>query len=226
MADGHASLSMLDVITDEYKKAKEHRTSRLMISAELITDKGTLDDIQRFHKDVFSSFSDNESRATGILLTINNVCMVHLVEAPTKVLLALLRALSKEKVMFKNARVCSFSEELPREYRVWAARSTKTAEEEVLPKDWSRVIFGTLKGLLELAREVLPSMSEEKSVEFLATSTTKGVMSRMPSAQRVLSFAHCEDLCSVPEFLDIYDKPIDFTLESEKVWPVEPFLKY
>jgi len=220
-------MSMLDVVMGEYNKAQAFRTSRLMLSAELVQDKASFDDIIKFHEQFVRPGADKDSRATGMLVTINNICMVHLLEAPTKVLVTLLRALSKEKTMFKNMRVCCFVEEIPREYKVWAARATRTADEEVLPKDWVRVIFGTLKGLLELARDANEmKAADEKVVEFLTKTETKPVLSKLPTAQRVMAFSHCEDLCSVEEFLEIYDKPIDFTLESEKVWPVEPFLKY
>jgi hypothetical protein len=48
----------------------------------------------------------------------------------------------------------------------------------------------------------------------------------VPTSERLQAYSSCDELCSVREWLDIFDSPIDFTLESELVWPVEPNLTY
>ncbi len=70
------------------------------------------------------------------------------------------------------------------------------------------------------------AMSDSKAQEYMLFGSTRQFMQRIPSPAQLLLFSTCDDLCSIKEYLEIYDTPIDFTLESEKVWPVEPFLKY
>ena len=229
------------------------------LTSQLGTEKTTLDDLTKYHLEFFKSFPEKENRATGALFMLNNGAAIHLLEAPTKVLFALLRALRKDgsnssggtgsapspPPVLKNARICSFSEEVPREYKVWAARQLKVPDEEEFqpPKDWLKAAFTLLKSFLELGREV-QSMSDEKAVDYLQKNESKQFMARVPSVQHVLAYAQCDEICAIDEFLGIYDKRIDFILgavlslvcqlrcsllfaipESEKVWPVEPFLK-
>lgn len=97
-------------------------------------------------------------------------------------------------------------------------------DEWQLPKDTLKVVFESVKNLLELGRE-LTSMSEEKAIDYIQTSTSRQLTSKLPSSERLCSYLTLNELCSIEEWLEIYDRPVHFTLESEKVWPVEPYLK-
>jgi len=157
--------------------------------------------------------------------------MLCVVESASKTLLTLLRAVRTDSTkLCKWVRVCALSEEVPREFRVFAVRAHRGADEDDFTapnaNDWLRFVFGTLRCLLELGREVA-SMADEKSQEnFLASNKSAQVMTRIPSLARVRSFGSCPDMCSVDEYLETFDTPVDFTLESEKVWPVESPLRF
>jgi len=69
-------------------------------------------------------------------------------------------------------------------------------------------------------------MSEEKALDYLSNNSSKQFLNRLPSAERIVAYSAIDDLSSIDEFLEVYDSPIELTLESEKVWPVEPFLRY
>jgi len=155
--------------------------------------------------------------------------------------------------LLRNSRVLSFVEEVPREYHVWSFRSVRVPPSEEYPagpapnSDKSapnsgllvaipnldredvalQLVFETLRHLLELGRSIAAT-AEEKAVEYLQSSVAKQLLSRLPQQEKLHAFLHQlhEQLPSVTEWLDIYDTPVELTLESEKVWPVEPFLKY
>jgi hypothetical protein len=184
--------------------------------------------------------------------------MLQLVEAPTKVLVTLLRNLAEvsqtsgskaggkgatsflpgaatnQAPLLRTSKVLSFTEEVPREFHIWAWRALRMPADDFmnstlglnLQRDSLKVLFETVKNLLELGRE-LSGMSEEKAIDFIQTSVSRQFTSKLPTSERLQAYIHSiEDLCSIQEWLDIFDTPIEFTLENEKVWPVEPFLKY
>lgn len=220
---------------------------------------------------------------TGALFVLNGGVLLQLVEAPTRVLLDLLRNLAhvsgwaqpnvpggiksamgpaaaaappgsaaallsagaappvqqlipvdaRGLPLLRSSKILSFTEEVPREFHVWAFRSLRVpAQEEFmsgpgahLERDALRLAFDTLRNMLELGRE-LSALTEEKAIDYVQSSVAKQLLSKLPSQEQLQAFIHAvDDLATVPEWLDIYDTPIDFTLENEKVWPVEPFLK-
>jgi len=241
---------------------------------------------------------ENINKLTGVLFVLNANCFIQLVEAPTKILVNLLRNLAQVSgwnnmnpaanaggkgvnmntaatqataavggkallpgqggfsqygyatttgapgsssfipvdprgiPLLKRCAILSFTEEVPREYHIWATRSMRPQPEESselaqkLNKEPLRIMFETLKNMLELGRDLAP-MNEEKAIDFIQTSTSKQLSLKLPSTERLAAFLdRVDELCTITEWLEIYDTPIEFTLENEKVWPVEPFLKY
>jgi len=167
---------------------------------------------------------------TGALLCINRKAVVHVFEAPTPILFDYLRMLKAgaSTNFLKNARICSLTEEIPREFPVWGFRVLSQPEEEfVVPDNWLECIFQTLQGFLELGREVSGKTDPQQAQKYLETGQlSRTVAAQLPHVERIQGFVKCTDLCSVDQYLEIYDTPIEFTLEGELVWPVEPFLRY
>lgn len=218
-------VSLLDVVVQEYLVDKDKRTSRLMLCAEL-PDSNT-EEITRFYNEFSSHHRD--TAFTGVMFILNNQAVLQLVESSTETLNTLLRTLQNppnRKPLFKRCRVCSFTEEMPREFRSWSIRSLRQPNEEMNPlQDWTKVTFDLLRHLLEMGREIV-SMPEEKAIEFITTSQSKQFLARIPSAERVLAVCGQEDIYTIDEYLEAFDAPIDHVLESERVWPVDPFLRY
>jgi hypothetical protein len=48
----------------------------------------------------------------------------------------------------------------------------------------------------------------------------------LPAPESLLSLVSAEDAPTLPEFLDIFDAPVNLDLDSERVWPMPPALKY
>jgi hypothetical protein len=149
-------------------------------------------------------------------------------EASTPVLMAYLRRFSsssKENI-FKNARVCSLTEEVPRAVPLWAFRSIFMQSEQFeQPPEWLTVIFETLQNFIELGRE-LQGMPEAEALSYLTEGQSKALLSRLPPSERVRRHVGVEELMTIDEYLEVFDAPIHFTLEGEQIWPTEPFLKY
>lgn len=86
-------------------------------------------------------------------------------------------------------------------------------------------MFEIYRHFLELGREC-GGMTEEKAAEYLEKSQAKQFIQHIPTAEKITFFGDCDDLCSPQDYINIYETPVDLVLESEKVWPVEPWLKY
>eukprot|EP00823_Brevimastigomonas_motovehiculus_P008328 TRINITY_DN7611_c0_g1_i1.p1 TRINITY_DN7611_c0_g1~~TRINITY_DN7611_c0_g1_i1.p1 ORF type:complete len:299 (-),score=88.79 TRINITY_DN7611_c0_g1_i1:455-1351(-) len=257
------STTLLDVVVDEYSQDRDSRVSRLLITAEV--DPERITDIRKFHEEFFTRYNENNSQnnkknnISGVLFMINNQVLVHLCEAPSKLLFILLRALANVTVetvkdqkdqkasksnifaslsssssssassssvtqpLLRNVRICSFSEEVPREFPRWDVRAVRVQSEEFSrPSDFVQAIWSILKSCLDLGHE-LQQMSEEKAGDYIANNNSRQFLQRIPLPQQIMAHASCDDLCSVSDFLSIYDSPIECTLESEKVWPAENF---
>lgn len=53
------------------------------------------------------------------------------------------------------------------------------------------------------------------------------LLGRLPASTEYISaLCNLEVLMNSDEYLELFDKPSHYVLESERVWPVEPFLKY
>ncbi len=177
----------------------------------------------------FSQEKRSES-VTGYCLILNSSVLLHFIEAPTEIIKEILRVITSQTIegtcLFTQCKICLFSEEVPREFPFWVTRSVKVNPEECEKlTNPAKVCFEVYKPFLELARECA-QMGDEKAFEFLEKSTTKNFLNKLPSAEKLLQFCDCEEIPTPKEWLDIFDSPVDMVLESEKVWPVEPWLKY
>ena len=48
----------------------------------------------------------------------------------------------------------------------------------------------------------------------------------LPSNARIGEFSMCSSICTLAEFVDCFESPIDVTLPSTDVWPVQPVVDY
>jgi len=224
--------SLLDAVISEYDVEKDLRTSRLLLTAEMHEDVRSAERenlLMKFFQD-FIDKHESEGRITGVVFLLNKTGVVMCIEAPTAILLSLLRLCQEgtSTNLFQIARILSVTEEVPREYSAWVVRHIMDfpTGEFAKPREWLGEIFAVLQGFLELAREMV-GMDADAAETYLLTTSTRPFIARIPSIQSIQGYAkHGEDLCSVAEYLEIFDAPVKFTLEGELMWPAEPPLKY
>lgn len=169
---------------------------------------------------------------TGLCLSLNGQALVHVVEGPMSIMKKILRSIAAQQEehgsmsMFQHPKVVSVTEEVFREYSFWVPRKiTVNPEEPERITNAVKSCFDMYRPYLELAREC-GAMNEEKALDLVENGTGKNLMGKVCSAEMVKIICEQKDIPSVKEWLDIFDTPVDLVLESEKVWPVEPWLKY
>lgn len=191
-----------------------------------------VEEVKKFHHD-FLDEHEHDHKISGLVFYIVNdegkTAFLHCFEAPTEVLMQYIKDLKAYKgaqPLLVNPRICSFTEEVPREYSLWGFRVVHMhSDQDDVPEDLAKAVFETLKNYLELGRE-LQAMEDDRAYDYVSTSESRQFLGRVPTVERINAYTKSTDLFSLEEYLELYDKPIDFTLESELVWPVEPFLKY
>lgn len=217
--------SLLDVVIEEYNLEKDKRGSRILITG-LIQGSTTAEHLQQLHDEFMANIK--KDTITGACFLIDDTAFAHVMEASSDTITQYLRLLHANTSMLTNVQICSLSEEIPREFNVWAFRSI-TLEDSGFEKgdmDWLEVIFGALEQFLELGKHC-SQMNQAKAVQFLQVGTDKKTLfARLPTVSQIKSFQKCPDLFGVKEWLELFDVPIEFTLEGEKVWPVDPPLRY
>ncbi len=224
-------MTLLNVFLDHYSVGKDARTSRLFLIAEVDSSYQSIQQIEGFHNEFVSSQNKDEP-VTGALFIINSSVCVHLLEAPSKVLMHLLRTLHESSenpstAVARNIKVVHFTEEVSRQFPIWQLRSVKIVSETdctVSSGAVLKAVFDVMKGILELGREMKSLANSLKAQEHIH-STKNAVMQKIPSSERLRAFCAADELCSLSEYLQIYDAPAEFSPDSEKTWPVEEFIK-
>jgi hypothetical protein len=167
---------------------------------------------------------------TGLLFGINDRAMLHILEGSTDAIMHILRRLNDEdgRALLSTTKICHFSEEIPREFPVYVFRECKVPtgdNESSTPKDFLHAVFTLYRSLLEIAHQQ-QSKSKDQAADYLCNSNVQKYVKLIPTVERIHAFTTCRDMCSINGFLEIFDAPIDLTLENELVFPAEPFLKF
>lgn len=163
---------------------------------------------------------------SGLLLCFQTVCL-HVVEAPTRVLMAALRELnarSPDESLVSEARVVAFTEDVPRRmFDGWrSAYVPGVVGDAIAPDDTEASVelaSATNLALLRLG-EHLGAISDNEADNLMAN--LKGMRpDLLPAAgESLLGFLASDDSPNLDEFMSIYDEPIDVDLDSERVWPL------
>lgn len=163
--------------------------------------------------------------ATGMLLVFQTVC-VHMVEAPTRQLMAAVRGLTStpcEESLLREARIIAFTEDVPsRAFAGWRAAYVSGGIGDAITPDDARAAVdlasSTNLAMLKLGGH-LSTISETDARGLLANLKGKRPDLLPAGGEQLLGLLAGDDAPTLDEFLAIFDEPIDVDLDSEKVWP-------
>ncbi len=156
---------------------------------------------------------------TGFGALCSGTTVLHLVEAPTKTLIKVLRALvdaEGKALIMRGVKILSLTEDMPRMYKEWRFTRCQTDADD--PKDMEvlQLAWGALKQMLQMG------MDNPNS-----TQITEKTMTRyFPSTAKLARVLGSDDLCAPAEYLEIFDAPFDVELDTERVWPMPPLVPY
>jgi len=204
-----------------------------------------------------ASLQETPEAVTGLLLVVNGSAITCVLEAPADVLRALILSLANltasvpaaatpagaaaagvsaaalsaaaaSAAFLANCKVCAFSEEVPREFPVFAVRAVKATSEDFAAAasvNMTKIAFDTYRHLLELGRESA-AQPADKQAEYLERSQARQLLNHVPAADKLAAFGACADMPSPAEWVAIFETPIEVEMDSDLTWPAEPWLKY
>ncbi len=165
-------------------------------------------------------------------MSLSGTALAAVLEAPTNVIRELIRLLAEmeldPKGLLVRPKVCTLTEEVPREFPAFGFRSFKAAQDDFqAPANMVKPVSEMyIKAFLEAGRSTsASSLTEEKAVETLERSQQRN-LHIMPTVEKIVAFQACEDICTPTEWMAIFETPMNLVLESDVEWPVEPWLKY
>jgi len=171
------------------------------------------------HEQFFASFP-NRRDLTGICLVQDNT-LFSILECHVEDMFPILRAVNKMKCI-KSANIIANSEDCPsRLFPEWQHTAVSLEKESEVELDEEFVDSPTC------GYDVYKRMLEfSESLSSAADIATSDKIALLPSAGRVEAYASTGMLSTLQEFLDDFDAPQAYRLESEVVWPMESTVPY
>eukprot|EP01083_Nonionella_stella_P041110 111499_1 len=233
--DSTNNQSLLDVVTEDYNSARQFRCSRVILVASFAPE--ALEEVKEFHN-VFLEKNrrddDIKDSITGGLYIINREVFVHVFESTPKIvqlMLCQLREKVEQEELLVSSRICTMMQEVVREFPFWKMReitSAREADADYGAAELVNTLFDSIKMLIELGRTLKGTQEKEntQAATRLFFSSRRDLLARIPNQDRIEFYLGQEELCSVEEFCELFHDAVEFELESELSWPIEPPLVY
>jgi hypothetical protein len=207
----------------ETKALRESKTSytRVCYVARLSND----DRGARLREDTEKWVRSQGEEVTGLMLVVSNLC-VHLAEGSSEKCFSLLewnKSLRSGSGPYVAFSVLSFTEENPsRLFGYWASKqlNVQGGEEgfgEVAVEEQSWDVYWKMCQIGSRMATVLTSKRAPSGTAL--ESALKSTSMDLVPLPEVLSGVLGPNFISLNEFLDMYTKPPEITLDSEPVWP-------
>jgi len=209
-------LRLLHLVQAKYNKYKEYRSTRCMYVLEV--GSVPLEELIDFHRNWVAD-EKRRTKVTGLAVLINKAIFLHVIETDN------LRNLLKNiPDGIGKSVVCSVTNEIYREYPMWAIREATISKEGQTFDGTSLavLVFESLKAMLELGRQLSLKTDQSAAVK-LFMSQQREIMMRIPAPDRLEYFlSRTKELFTLTTFVDFFYKPVVCELESEVVWPHIP----
>jgi hypothetical protein len=203
---GEMGPSFLDVAT-KHVGPKKALTSRVCYVAEIAA--GTSAEKNAGHmKSLFGRVTD---KVNGIAL-VHSDSLIGLIESTPTGVMGVMRELEKASGPLSGIRVVCSVEDCPSVlFSTWSSKAVSIpAEAGVTLDDLVYTSCNVYNMMMNIAKNAIDVEN--------ATN--------LPSQEVVVAICRSQDVQSLGEFLELYDAPINVSLEHSLVWPLQPFVQY
>ena len=116
-----------------------------------------------------------------------------------------------------------------------AAASGKAEHDDFTRVDPGNLVFDACMAVLSVGQSLSltedPQVAQDCFQRGLVPGQAGGkgqsLLGKLPASNEYFNaLCSCPPLMTVPEYLQEFDTPVHYVLESEKTWPIEPFIKY
>ena len=215
---------------DEEKDHRGKRFSRLIFTALIKHDAESGYCLSEISQKILSAVneisSDGLSGGVVLLLEEETECPLALLgffELPSTDVSKLLQSVNRTEIIEStNTRILLATDDCPyNEFeKLGIYQTTPCVEDEVnVITEGPTLVFRDM--MENLCKESLVFFEKSQEEEGSVIRTLVGLQRKsIPSIRRVVACCNCNHYPTLDEFLDIYDSPIYFDLESERVAPI------
>lgn len=223
--------NLLDVVLEKLKNSgKTTIFSRVVYVARLNRREQKVDELQEFYRRVLER-NDQASEVSG-LLVVYPTCMMHMLEARTSTLMAILEDLNSSAAKdsaIAEARILSSTEDIPtRCFSQWHCTFVNSAS----PADKAEAcdpssLIKTASDVTGFMRRVGLAMEGQPAPEVdRRMASLDAYVEGVPQPEVLLSLVPAEDAPTIHEYLEIFNGPVNVDLDSESVWPMPTPLEF
>jgi len=193
-------------VAEKRAGGKRKLLSRVAIAASM-PDGTPLDKVAAHFKGIFHNKAGS----------INGACLVYhdhvasILEGPPTSIMYTLRELGKDAGPMTDVSVVCSVEDCPDQcFSGWKCKSTSFSDPDLHMDDLVYASYDIYSSLVNIGK---------KSIDIEESSD-------VPSLEKIAAMCKHADISSIEDWLDMYDSPISVTLESENIWPLQPFVQY
>lgn len=221
-----AEKSLLDVVQARFDAGGGRESLTRMLYVGSIPKTATKHQVCDYHA---SFLTEIEADVSGLMLLLQT-SFVNLIEATPDVINALLRHLQQETesptACITNVRIVACSEDCPNPAFVsWSYRSISMPPEAGVDLDKEDIVAASFEvyfKLVKLGQQLSDADLPQADIPAALDNLRQRFPQFLPSNERVVALTLCDKVTSLAEFLDIFDAPLETTLESDRVWPAPP----
>ncbi|OWY93589.1 hypothetical protein PHMEG_00036959 [Phytophthora megakarya] len=171
--------------------------------------------------------SKMQCEATGLVL-LHDATIVVFLETTAEQFVAILKQLHLQRIIDPNSmKILANSDD--HGVRILQGLYFKKIVHNRSDAEWTedaapQCIVETFLNLIKFVRKIGPMPPNE--IRKCLTNLSNTDQTFLPSNDLVLWLLNREELMTLDEYIEFFDKPIVVELESERVWPLHPLLHY
>jgi len=224
---------MLDVMLERLQKQGKQTILNRVAYVATLSANVKFDEINLAYEKFFKPFNAESDPYFGILLLFPN-CLLHLLESTPKVINALLKAMNSTsdlKYFGTGIRVIASTEDIQQTaFQSWSCQvmqANPTEDTQEVSATGVQLMTQTYLNLLSFGKKLSGTAKKDEQLQLLS-SFRAGSVDRVavPTQLDVVTLTGSKEAVDLSLYITIYMSPIDIALETERVFPIRPSLKY
>jgi hypothetical protein len=168
-----------------------------------------------------------EGHLTGLML-VQNGTVVNLIEGSADDVMEILRGIAALPYMAETRIVVS-SEDCPaRCFTPWAYRviDNTGGDGTDIKDDLVNESYTMYSSYLNIGKKLLKSKVSHGELVNALDKLLETYGENIPKSGAVATFAACDGVQTIQEFMELFDSPVQVQIEGERAWPMQPLVRY
>jgi hypothetical protein len=164
---------------------------------------------------------------TGLML-IQNGTVVNLIEGSADDVMEVLRSIASMPYM-TTTRIVASAEDCPaRCFTPWNFRviDHSGGDGADIKDDLVNESYGCYSRFLDIGKTLLKSKVSHGELVNALDKVVENYEDKIPKSGLVETFAHCDGIQSLKEYMELFDFPVKVQIQAERAWPIQPLVQY